>query len=518
MKQPVKQAEFSEIIVSIIYHIKYTIGKSVSEVSKHDISRALSLTLKDLIQDKLKSTEELYRKKDYKKVYYLSIEYLVGTSLENNMLNLGIYDICEEEVSKLGHRLDEILETDVEPSLGTGGLGRLGACFLDSFASLGMPGYGYGINYEFGSLKQEIKNGYQTEEPDDWERDRYPFLIERLDEKIEIPVFGHIEKMKDINEGYRYKWENQTFITGVPYDLPIVGYGGKTVNYLRLFSARSSIKLNFEKFYYGNFAQASKDKTYCENVSKIIYPSDSNSKGKELRLIQEYFLVACSLKDIVNQYKKDHNKFDHFASKVAIQINDTHPALAIAELMRILTDDIKLSWEKSWGITTKTFAYTNHTLLPEALEKWPVSLLEKVLPLHMEIIYKINSSFLKKVEEKWPGDWDRLRRMSLIEEHETKKLRMTNLSIVGSHSVNGVAAVHSELVKSLLVPDFYELWPEKFNNKTNGITQRRWLLKSNPDLAKLITKKIGDGWILNLYKLKELENYCDEEEFQSNFL
>lgn len=518
LNQVVVENKLSKIINSIIYHINYTIGKRINKASKEDISRALSLTVKDMIQDKLKSTQEIYKEIDSKKIYYISIEFLVGASLENNLFNLHIYDECEEALSRLGFNLQDVIEADVEPALGTGGLGRLAACFLDSMATLGIPGFGYGINYEFGSLKQEIKNGYQIEKPDDWNRDIYPFFIERVDEIVEVPVYGHVEKLKDIDEGYRFKWENQRFVTGIPYDLPIVGYGANTVNYLRLYTARASNKLDFEKFYYGNFAQATKDKTFSENISKIIYPSDSNTKGRELRLLQEYFLVACSLKDIINQYKKDHNTFEDFSSKVAIQINDTHPALAIAELMRILTDEIGMNWERAWETTTNTIGYTNHTLLPEALEKWSVSLLEKVVPLHMEIIYKINANFLKKVEAKWPGDLEKLRSMSLIEENETKSLRMTNLAIIGSHSVNGVAAVHSELIKTNLVPDFYQLWPGKFNNKTNGITQRRWLLKSNPELAYLITSSIGDGWITNLDKLKELENYSEDNNFQSNFI
>lgn len=518
MSNVLVEDRLSKIIDSIIYHTNYTIGKTINKASKEDISRALSLTVKDIVQDKLKSTQQRYKEIDSKKIYYISIEFLVGASLENNLFNLNIYDECREALSRLGFSLEAVIESDIEPALGTGGLGRLAACFLDSMATLAIPGFGYGINYEFGSLKQEIKNGYQIEKPDDWNRDIYPFFIERLDEKIEVPVYGHVEILKDINDGYRYRWENKTFVTGIPNDLPIVGYGGNTVNFLRLFTARASNKLDFEKFYYGNFAQATKDKTFSENISKIIYPSDSNTKGRELRLLQEYFLVACSLRDIINQFKKEHNTFDDFASKVAIQINDTHPALAIAELMRILTDEIGINWDKAWEITTNTFGYTNHTLLPEALEKWSVTLLEKVVPLHMEIIYKINANFLKKVEAKWPGDLAKLRSMSLIEENETKSLRMTNLAIIGSHSVNGVAAVHSELVKTNLVPDFYELWPEKFNNKTNGITQRRWLLKSNPQLAHLITSRIGDSWITNLDKLKDLENFCEDNNFQSNFL
>ena len=460
------------------------------------------------------NTEERFKRFDVKRLYYISIEYMVGNSLKNNMINLQLNDLCRNAVSNLGYSIDDILNLENEPALGTGGLGRLASCFLDSLASMNMPGFGYGINYEFGSLKQVIKNGYQEERPDDWSRDRSPWLVERQDETIRVPVYGHLEKTKNQNGCNRGIWKNFRYIEGLPSDLPIVGYGGNTVNYLRLYTAQSPIKLNFEKFYFGEFKAALAQKMHAENISKLVYPSDTNEKGRELRLLQEYFLVSCAVQDIIRKFERSYGSYEVFPQKVAIQINDTHPSLAIAELMRILLDEKFMDWDKAWEITNKTIAYTNHTLMPEALEKWPVYLVERLLPRHLDIIFKINKHFLQKVDKIWDGNVEKLRNMSIFEESETKYIRMANLSIIGSHSVNGVSQIHSELVKIKLVPDFYQIWPEKFNNKTNGVTQRRWLLNANPELAKFITSKIGDGWITDLSKLTGLEPFSKDENYQ----
>lgn len=509
--------DIDTLIQRILYHLKYTRGKSINQATNNDIFNALSLSVREIVQDRMFETENLFNKSNAKKVYYLSIEYLVGDSLENNLINLGIYRLSGEALSTLGFDLEEVISDEKEAALGTGGLGRLAACFLDSLSTLEMPGYGYGINYEFGSLKQKIVNGYQVEKPDEWCRDNSPWLLEKYGEEIKVPIFGHIEKIKDQDQCQRSIWRDCRYVLGKPYDMPVVGYGGKIINYIRLYSAKSPSEINFEKFYYGDYATAVREKNFCERISKIIYPSVSTEEGKELRLLQEYFLVACAIRDIVRNFERSKNSFNNFSSKVAIQINDTHPSLAIVELMRILIEEIGISWEKSWDITTATFGYTNHTLLPEALEKWPVYIMERLLPRHLDIIYKINKHFLNKIELIYDGDKDLLTRMSIIEESETRYVRMTNLSIIGSHSVNGVSALHSEMVKKVLVPDFHQLWPEKFNNKTNGITQRRWLLKANPELSKLITNKIGNSWITNLIKLRDLQNYSDNEEFQHEF-
>jgi starch phosphorylase len=402
--------------------------------------------------------------------------------------------------------------------LGNGGLGRLAACFLDSLATLGLPGFGYGINYDYGIFKQGIVNGYQVEYADHWLGAESPWLIERRDDICIVPIYGQVKIEKDVSGNYRSKWKDWKFLYGIPYDMPIVGYGNRTVNCLRLYSARSSSEFDMRIFNSGDYVKAVEQKITSETISKVLYPSDIVEQGKELRVIQEYFLVSCAIRDIVRQFLKKHDGFGSFTSKVAIQLNDTHPALAIAELMRTLVDENDVAWERAWAITESVFGFTNHTLLPEAMEKWPISLLERIIPRHLEIIYGINEKFLKKVQSKWPYDTDRASRMSLIEEGNGKRVRMAYLSIVGSHSVNGVAELHSELIKTNLVPDFYELWPEKFNNKTNGITQRRWLLICNPGLANLINRTIGDGWITNLYKLRLLEKYAGDERFQKQFL
>ncbi|HEX3037316.1 MAG TPA: glycogen/starch/alpha-glucan phosphorylase [Thermodesulfobacteriota bacterium] len=503
---------------SIRYHIKYTQGKNWNQISKRDIFHSVVLAVREWMIDGMFKTQERYQERDVKRLYYLSMEYLVGRSLGNNLYNLGIFDLCKEALSDMGVDLEDIIESESDAALGNGGLGRLAACFLDSLATLGMPGYGYGINYEFGLFKQEIDNGYQVEKPDHWLSEGSPWLIERPDDICVVPVYGRIENAKGPNGNDKPVWTDYKVLLGVPHDMPVVGFGGETVNFLRLYSARSSNEFDVQIFNRGDYLKAVELKIVSETVSKVLYPSDSVDNGKELRLVQEYFLVTCALHDIVRRYLKEYNNFDKFPGKVAIQLNDTHPALAIVELMRILIDEHNLAWERAWEITTATFGYTNHTLMPEALEKWSVPLMEHVLPRHLQIIYDINLRFLEQVSSVWPHDIDRMRRMSIIEEGYPKHVRMAYLSIVGSHSVNGVAALHSELIKTSMVPNFYELWPEKFNNKTNGITQRRWLLKANPMLANLITKTVGSGWITNLNELRDIEPYAEDEAFQYDFL
>jgi starch phosphorylase len=502
---------------SIRAHIKYTLGKGWEKLSTRDAFLAVALAVRDRLIDHMLETQERYEQTDAKRLYYLSMEFLMGRFLGNNLYNLGLFEMCRDVMLNMGFNLDEIRAREPDAALGNGGLGRLAACFLDSLATLNMPGYGYGINYEYGLFRQEIENGYQKERPDHWLEYGTPWQIRRADEVCVIPVFGHVEHAADRTDQYNPMWMDWKILIGVPNDMPIVGYGGRTVNFLRLYSARSSHEFDMEIFNQGDYIKAVDQKIATETITKVLYPSDSVEKGRELRLLQEYFLVACAIRDIINRYQKKHRAFDDFSSKVAIQLNDTHPAIAVAELMRVLIDENDLPWEKAWDTTVSTLAYTNHTLLPEALEKWPVTLFERVLPRHLQIIYEIERRFLDQIEVRWPGDAEKANRMRIVEQGEAAQVKMGHLAIVGSHSINGVAALHSELVKTTLVPDFYQMWPERFNNKTNGVTQRRWLLKANPGLASLITKTIGDGWITDLDRLRGLEPHADDEEFQDEF-
>jgi starch phosphorylase len=507
----------SDVLQSLCWHVRYSLGKTGEGLSKHETFTAVALALRNCIIDRMIETERRYRQKDVKRLYYLSLEYLIGRSLTNNLINLGLYDLFRDALLQQGIDLEEIEETESDAALGNGGLGRLAACFLDSLATLGMPGYGYGINYEYGIFKQEIHHGYQHEKPDKWLRGMSPWLIERFEERFFIPIYGRIEHTVDRNGHYQPLWVDWKLIVGVPYDMPIVGYGGKTVNVLRLFSARSYHEFDMQIFNSGDYISAVEQKIASETISKVLYPSDSVAAGKELRLTQEYFLVACALRDIVRRYTQHHDTFDEFPHKAAIQLNDTHPALAIAELMRILVDENHLPWEHAWQITEQTFGYTNHTLMPEALEKWPVALFEKLLPRHLQIIYEINRRFLEHVMWLYPGDNERLRRVSIIEEGEQKQVRMAHLAIIGSHSVNGVSKLHSQLITTSLVPDFYDLFPHKFNSKTNGVTPRRWLKLANPRLSQLIDNTIGNKWVTDLKRLRSLERFADDATFQQQF-
>ncbi len=502
---------------AIRHHARYGLGREWVEPSKREQFVSTAMTVRDRLIDGMLETEHRYQKADAKRLYYLSMEFLMGRSLGNNLYNLGMFDQCKDALMQMGVDLEEVRESEPDAALGNGGLGRLAACFLDSLASLNMPGFGYGINYEYGLFKQEIDNGYQKEKPDHWLADGSPWQIKRPDEACVIPLYGRIEHAADRDNNYNPMWMDWKVLIGVPYDMPVAGFGGRTVNYLRLYSAAASEEFDIGIFNEGDYVQAVQQKIASETISKVLYPSDSMEAGRELRFVQEYFLVACALRDIVRRYQETHDGFDQFASKVAIQLNDTHPALTVAELMRVLIDENSLEWQQAWDITRATLGFTNHTLMPEALEKWPVSLFEKVLPRHLQIVYEINDRFLEQVRSVWPGDSARQRRMSIIEDGERREVRMGHLSIVGSHSINGVAALHSKLVKTTLVPDFYELWPERFNNKTNGVTQRRWLLKANPSLAELISETIGTEWITDLDQLRALEEFAEDEAFQNKF-
>jgi len=503
---------------SLQYHTQYSQGVSWEQSSLHEKFHAVALSLRERIIDGMFSTEARYQQHHVKRLHYLSMEFLMGRSLSNNLSNLGYTQIYQDALNNFNLHLQDLLESEADAALGNGGLGRLAACFLDSLATLGMPGYGYGINYEFGLFRQEIDDHGQKEKPDNWLWVASPWLIERREEACMVPLYGYVEEGVDLQGNSTPMWLGWKALIGIPHDFPIVGYGGHTVNILRLFTAKPSNEFDMQTFNDGDYVKAMQEKISSETISKVLYPSDSIDAGKELRLIQEYFLVACSLRDIMRRYLKTHTTLEDFPAKVAIQLNDTHPALTVAELMRLLIDEHQLPWDKAWDITTATLGYTNHTLLPEALEKWSVPLMNTVLPRHLQIIFEINHQFLQVVKTQWPNDPDRLKRMSIIEEGDTQHIRMAHLSIVGSHSVNGVAALHSELVKTQLVPDFYDLWPERFNNKTNGITQRRWLLQANPLLADQISSKIGNSWITDLSQLTQLEPCIDNVAFRKKFL
>ena len=502
---------------SICRHAKYSLGKAWRDLSPHDLFTAVALTVRDRMVDRFLETEARYQQRDPKRLCYLSIEYLIGQSLRSNLYNLRLRTVFRQALKNLAADLEAVEESEADPALGNGGLGRLAACFLDSLASLGMPGYGYGIRYEYGLFKQEIDNGYQREKPDNWLAQGTPWEIPRPDEACLVPVYGRIEEALDRKGGYNPMWMDWKILIGVPYELLIPGYGGQTVNFLRLYSARSSRDFDMQIFNDGDYFKAVEQKIASETISKVLYPSDAIFAGQELRLIQEYFLVACAVRDIVRRFEQSHASFEEFPAKVAIQLNDTHPALTVAELMRLLVDEKDIPWEKAWEITQATLGFTNHTLAPEALEKWPVRLFESVLPRHLQIIYEINRRFLQQITVAYPGDKERPGRMSLFEESAPKQVRMANLAVVGSHSINGVSAIHTELIKTSLMPDFYALWPERFNNKTNGVTHRRWLLQANPALAELICATIGDGWITDLQQLRTLEKWSQDVAVQAEF-
>ncbi len=497
-------------------HIKYELARDRYTVTKHNRYIALAKAIRDRLIDRWFETQQAHHDDKVKRVYYLSLEFLMGRALGNNVINFQLQDPVEEALGELGIDWEELRDVEVDAGLGNGGLGRLAACFLDSLATLQIPAMGYGLRYNYGIFRQTIENGYQVEHPDDWLQSGNPWEIARPELLIPVRFEGRVEQWTE-NGRTRFRWVDAKPVLGMAYDTPIVGYGGHAVNTLRLWSARSTEDFDFDDFNRGDYVAAIASKTEAENLTKVLYPNDLHYAGKELRLKQQYLFVACSLWDILRRFKHDKEPWDRFPERVAIQMNDTHPSLAVPELMRLLIDQENLEPDQAWDITVRSLGYTNHTLMPEALEKWPVPMMEKLLPRHLQIIYNINYAFMQKVAISFPGDVDKLSRMSLIEESDPKQVRMANLCIVGSHSTNGVAALHTELLKSRVVPDFADMFPERFNSKTNGITQRRWLLKANPPLAQLITDHIGDAWITNLDELRKLEQYADNDDFQERF-
>jgi starch phosphorylase len=503
-----------------VNHLEFTLAELPGHVDNiWEPYVALAFAVRDRMIERWLRTQDRYYEEDAKRVYYLSLEYLMGRTLGNSLINLGLTGACEQALSELGYRLEDLREAEWDAGLGNGGLGRLAACFLDSLATLGYPAYGYGLRYEYGIFHQRIVDGAQFEVADSWLRYGNPWEIARPGDRFRVQFYGHVEEVVDESGRARRQWVDTRDVQATPYDTPIPGFRTETVNTLRLWGARAVREFDLEEFNRGGYIAAVEDRARSENICRVLYPNDNFIDGQRLRLSQEYFFVSATLQDIVRRYKKRYELFDRarglgvfdrFAEKTAVQLNDTHPALAVPELMRILVDEEGLEWDEAWEITTQTFGYTNHTVMPEALERWPVSLVAEMLPRHLEIVYEINGRFLETVRSRFGADDARFARMSLIEENGEPRVRMANLAIVGSHAVNGVAELHTEILKTDVFREFHELWPDKIRNKTNGVTPRRWLLKSNPELSALITDAIGAGWAVELSHLKGLVPLADD--------
>jgi glycogen phosphorylase len=515
---PLQGTDADALKMSFVNHLEFSRGRDEYSATKRDLFYSIALTVRDRLIERWIETQQTYHSVDVKRVYYLSMEYLMGRALSNSLINLGLMENMRRAAADLGYNLDVLSDLEWDAGLGNGGLGRLAACFMDSLATLEIPAIGYGIRYDYGIFFQRIINGYQVETPDNWLRYGNPWEFPRPEYLYPVKFYGSVNQYHDDAGVFRSDWVNAEVILAMAYDTPIPGYRNNTVSNLRLWSAKSTREFDLGYFNHGDYEKAVSEKAHSETLSKVLYPNDNIFEGKELRLKQEYFFVSATLQDIFRRFGKNHTGFADFPDKVAIQLNDTHPSIAIPELMRMLVDDERLHWDNAWEITMRTFGYTNHTVLPEALEKWPVSLMERVLPRHLQIIYEINRRFLDRVSIRFPGDAERSSRMSIIEEGPERRVRMASLSIVGSHSINGVAALHSDILKTRLFRDFYELWPERFNNKTNGITQRRWLMLCNPDLSELITSRIGNGWVRELDELRKLEPLAGDPAFHEQWM
>ncbi len=494
-------------------HIQFSRARDIDNATNFDRFVALCLAVRDRLVQRWSQTQRTYYEKGVKRAYYLSAEFLLGRALQSNLQALGVEDEYRAVLRDLGISLDDLIEQEPDAGLGNGGLGRLAACILDSMATLQLPGYGYGIRYEFGIFEQAIRNGGQVERADEWLKFGNPWEVERPEYAVAVGFGGRTEMVPDGRGGFRVLWHPADQVLGVPYDTPIAGFRTNTVNTLRLWAARAHQDFDFSLFNAGDYVRAVQAKNHSEVISKVLYPNDNFDAGKELRLRQEYFFVACSIHDIVWRHAKTNDDFSNFGAMVAMQLNDTHPAIAIAELMRVLVDERGLTWDAAWKQTVAAFGYTNHTLMPEALERWPANLFARLLPRHLEIIHEINRRFLREVTVAFPYDQGRAARMSIFEDGPERMVRMAHLAVVGSHSINGVAKLHTELIKKELLRDFYELWPERFTNKTNGVTPRRWLLGCNPKLAKLITSRIGPDWVTELERLEGLESAANDPDF-----
>lgn len=512
-----KSLSKKDFLTTINHHLLSFLGRDPQRAGSRDLYKALAYTIRDFLIERWISTQKGYYAKGKKRVYYLSLEFLIGRSLGNSLINLGFYDEMKEVMEEMGYDLEEVREEEDDAALGNGGLGRLAACFLDSLATLGVPAYGYGIRYEYGLFFQRIVDGFQVEHPDNWLRYGTPWEYERPTNLYPVQYYGRVQRYRNNKGELRTEWIETEEIMAMACDVLVPGFNNDNVINMRLWTARASRELDLGSFNRGDYISAVQEKVQSETISKVLYPSDDIRQGQELRLKQQYFFVAATFQDILRRHKKKHDNFDSFADEIAVQLNDTHPAIAIPEFMRLLVDEESVPWEKAWQICVGTFGYTNHTLMPEALESWSVELLGKVLPRHLEIIYEINRQFLDEVAARYPGRDDLLRAMSIIEEGPVKRVRMAYLAIVGSHSVNGVAELHTHLLKTRLFKDFHEFYPGRFNCKTNGITQRRWLLKCNPGLAGLITDTIGGEWVTSLDYLRNLEPYADQAKFQKKW-
>lgn len=496
-------------------NLYYTRGQAIYGATLNDIYVALCYTVRDHLIGRWQSTVEAYHKADTRIVAYLSAEYLLGPQLEQNLLYTETIELARKALSELGYDLDEVMAQDAEPGLGNGGLGRLAACFLDSLASLGMPAIGYGIRYEFGIFQQAFRDGWQVESPDPWLQLGNPWEFPQPDDRVEVWFGGSSQAYQDEEGHFRKRWVPGSRVLGEPCHMLVPGYGKSNVNLLRLWRARATQEFDFQLFDIGDYTRAVAQKTASENISKVLYPNDNSEEGRELRLKQQYFFVSCSLRDLIRMGRYREVGWEHLPEKLVMQLNDTHPVIAIPELMRILLDEERLGWDQAWSITTRAFAFTSHTLLPEAMEMWSVELLGSLLPRHLEIIYEINHLFLQQVRQRFPGDEARVARMSIIAEGQVKRVRMAHLAVIGSFSVNGVAELQSQLLQERVLSDFYQLWPEKFNNKTNGVTLRRFVRLANPLLSQLLDKTIGTGWLTNADRLKLLEKHVDKPAFQA---
>lgn len=508
--------QVKELRTSFVHHLRRTLAKDRYTATTRDRYYAFALAVRDRLIERWIATQQMHHNRQVKRIYYLSLEFLIGRSFEHNVMSLLLEDACRQAAIDVGLSWEDLLEQEVDAGLGNGGLGRLAACFMDSLATLNFPSVGYGLRYDFGIFNQRIVNGYQVEVPDDWLKLGYPWEIAHPEYSFPVQFEGRVESRPG-PRGLEWHWMDTKSVVGMPYDLPMVGYGGHTVNTLRLWSAKAAEEFDLDDFNRGSYVDAVANKVLAENLTKVLYPNDNVFEGKELRLKQQYFFVSCSIQDILRRYKKDSTDWDLFPTKSFIQLNDTHPSMVIPELMRLLMDREGLGWDQAWRITQASTGYTNHTILPEALEKWPIKMFGRLLPRHLQIIYEINARFMRDVATRWPLDDDRLRRMSIIDESGEKYIRMAHLAIVGSCSVNGVARLHTELLKTEVLRDFAELWPAKFNNKTNGITPRRFLLNSNFALSKLISHSIGCDWIVDLDRLRKLEPLADDPEFRRQF-
>lgn len=496
-------------------HLEFNLVRDKITATKDDAYYALSMSIRDRLVRKWIRTQQRYKEKDVKRVYYLSLEFLMGRLLGNALINMNFYDECYNILKEDGYSLEDIRENEQEMALGNGGLGRLAACYLDSMATLELPAFGYGIRYEYGIFEQDIVNGYQVERADNWLKFGNPWEIMRRNLVFRVKFYGRV--VQDNTNHLRFKWIDTQDVNALAYDIPIPGYGTDTVNNLRLWEAKATSSFNFQDFNVGNYVAAVAEKTDSETISKVLYPNDTIDKGKFLRLKQQYFFVSATLQDIIRKYKINHKTFDKFAEKTAIQLNDTHPVIAIPDLMRILIDEEGLEWDQAWDITVKTFSYTNHTVVPEALEEWSESIMGELLPRHLQIIYEINRRFIEHVREFYTTDPVIISKLSIIKDFPDKKIRMSNLAIVGCHTVNGVAELHTEILKKNIFYHFHQIFPNKFRNVTNGITPRRWLKSANPLLSILISEKIGDKWIKKLDELKKLEKFTNDKEFLENW-